>query len=53
MPFEDDDEDRRRAVALFRKDLLGELDEPGLGRGEISARIAALASQVFELPGGD
>lgn len=52
MPFEDDDEDRRRAVALFRKHRLEELDEPGLERGEISARIAALASQVVELPEG-
>lgn len=52
MRFEDDSEDRRRALALFRKDLLAELDEPGLPRGEISTRIAAIAAQTVVLPNG-
>lgn len=43
---------RRRALALFRKDLFAELDEPGLPRGEISLRIAEIASRRLVLPDG-
>jgi transposase InsO family protein len=48
----DENEGRRRALALFRKSLLADLDEPGLPRGEISARIAELASRAILLPDG-
>lgn len=53
MRDDDDGNDpRRRALALFRKDLFGELDEPGLARGEISARIAQIAARRLVLPDG-
>src|SRR5574341_92379 len=43
---------RRRALALFRKGLFAELDEPSVPRGEISAHIARLASSPLVLPDG-
>lgn len=46
------DEGRRRALALFRQGLFAELDEPGVGRGEISARIAEIAAGTVVVPGG-
>ncbi len=52
MRQEDDNEDRRRAVALFREKVLEELSDPGLPRGAISARIAEIASQAVVLPDG-
>jgi putative transposase len=52
MAFDDEIDDRRRRVALFRHDVIGELEAPRLERGEISARIAELAEQTFEPPWG-
>ncbi len=52
MSFDDNNEDRRRAVALFRETLLEDLNEPGLPRGEISARLAEIASKPAVLPDG-
>jgi len=49
---DDGDDARRRTLALFRKDLFAELDEPSLPRGEISARITQIASRALVLPGG-
>jgi putative transposase len=52
MRFDDDNEDRRRAIALFRKQLLEDLIESDLPRGEISARLAEIAAKMVVLPGG-
>ena len=52
MSFEEDNEDRRRAIALFRETLLEDLGESGMPRGEISAYIAKIASQSIALPDG-
>lgn len=53
MRQDDDGYDaRRRALALFRKGLFAELDEPGVRRGEISAHIARLSSRPLVLPDG-
>jgi transposase InsO family protein len=53
MRHDDDADDaRRRALALFRKGLFAELDEPGVPRGEISAHITRLCSSPLELPDG-
>ena len=52
MSFDDDNEDRRRAIALFRKQLLEDLIESDLPRGEISARLAEIAAKAVVLPDG-
>jgi putative transposase len=52
MSFHDDNEDRRRAIALFRKQLLEDLIESDLPRGEISARLAEIAAKMAVLPDG-
>lgn len=52
MNFEDDNEDRRRAIALFRKQLLEDLVESDLPRGEISARLAEIAAKAVVLLDG-
>jgi transposase InsO family protein len=48
----DDLDERRRAIALFRHAIIAELDLEDLPRGELSARIAALAVCVFKNPAG-
>jgi len=52
MNFDDDNEDRRRAIALFRRQLLEDLIESDLPRGEISARMAEIAAKTVVLPDG-
>ncbi|MFH1185800.1 MAG: DDE-type integrase/transposase/recombinase [Chloroflexota bacterium] len=52
MSFDQDNEDRRRAIALFREKVLADLGESGMPRGEISAYIAKIASQSIVLPDG-
>ena len=52
MNFNQDNEDRRRAIALFRERVLAELGESGMPHGAISATIAELASQSIVLPNG-
>ena len=52
MSFEDDNEDRRRAIALFRETLLEDLSDTDLPRGEISARITETASKLAVLADG-
>lgn len=51
MDFDDID-DRRRQIALFRLAVLDELDAEALPRGELSARIEALAQKTWCLPSG-
>jgi transposase InsO family protein len=54
MRHDDDTNDRRRrALALFRKDLFADLDEPRLPRGEITARVAEIAARKLLLPEGE
>ena len=48
MPDEIDD--RRRQVALFRKQVLDEVDGVGLPRGVLSARIEELATRTWQPP---
>jgi transposase InsO family protein len=52
MSFDDDNEDHRRAIALFRRQLLEDLIESDLLRGEISARLAEIAAKAVLLPDG-
>jgi putative transposase len=52
MNFDDDPDDRRRAIALFRKQLLEDLIESDPPRGELSARLAETAAQAVILPDG-
>src|SRR5919106_1169637 len=52
MSFDDEIDDRRRDVALFRESILDELDEEERARGDLSARIAELATRTFETPWG-
>ncbi len=52
MP-DDDSEDRRRAIALFRHAVIADLEFEELPRGELSSRIAALATRTFRTPSGD
>ena len=50
---DDDPEDRRRALALFRHAIIADLEFEELPRGELSSRIAALAARTFRTPSGD
>jgi transposase InsO family protein len=52
MGFDEDNEDRRRAIALFRETLLEDLSDSGLSRGRISARLREIASEPVTLPDG-
>lgn len=45
MSLDDDIDERRRSVALFRHQVIGELEAP-MERGDLSARIHELAQQV-------
>ena len=51
MSFDDDIDDRRRQLALFREKVIEELDDE-LPRGEITARVAKLAGQRWHPPSG-
>jgi putative transposase len=48
----DEIDDRRRDIALFRESILDELDGEERARGDLSARIAELATRTFETPLG-
>jgi hypothetical protein len=50
MSFDDEIDDRRRHVALFRASILEEIDAEERSRGELSAQIAELATRGFEAP---
>jgi transposase InsO family protein len=52
MSFDDEIDDRRRHVALFRASILEEIDAEQRCRGELSAQIADLATRAFETPWG-
>jgi hypothetical protein len=52
MSIDDDNEDRRRTIALFRKQLLEDLIESDLPRGEISARLEEIATKTAVLSNG-
>ncbi len=52
MSFDDDLDDRRRQIALFRHAVIAELDFGTLTRGELSARVLELALQRWTLPSG-
>jgi transposase InsO family protein len=52
MSCDDEIDDRRRTVALFRESILDELDAEKRARGDLSARIAELATRSFETPWG-
>ena len=49
---DDEMDDRRRQTALFRHAVIAELDFEEMPRGELSARIAALADKMFQTPSG-
>ena len=52
MSFDDEIDDRRRQLALFRHAVIAELDFEELPRGELSARIEEFAARSFKLPSG-
>jgi transposase InsO family protein len=52
VSFDDEIDDRRREVALFRESILDELHSEERERGDLSARIAELAARTFETPWG-
>jgi putative transposase len=52
MSEDDEIDDRRSHVALFRESILEEIDAEELARGELSAQIAELARRRFETPWG-
>lgn len=52
MSFEEELDDRRRQLALFRHAVIAELDAVALARGELSARIEQLSHALWKLPSG-
>ncbi len=52
MSFDEEIDERRRALALFRHDVLAELRGEKLQRGELSLGMMELASKLFHPPGG-
>src|SRR3972149_3435889 len=52
MGNDEEKEGRRRAIAVFREQLLEDLSDPGLSRGAISARLREIASKTVDLPDG-
>lgn len=52
MGFDDDIDERRRAIALFRHAVIADLDYETLPVGELTARIDELSQRTFRLPGG-
>ncbi|MGK5082886.1 DDE-type integrase/transposase/recombinase [Bdellovibrionota bacterium FG-1] len=53
MSWDDEIDERRRAVALFRYAVIGELEFEGLNRGELSARIQVLSEKKWKMPDGE
>lgn len=51
MSFDDDIDDRRRRMALFREEVLDEL-HADLPRGELTARVAKLEGRRWQPPSG-
>jgi transposase InsO family protein len=52
MSLDDEIDDRRREIALFREGILDELGAEERARGDLSVRIAELATRSFEPPWG-
>jgi transposase InsO family protein len=52
VSFDDEIDDRRREIALFRESILDELEAEERERGGLSARIAELTTRSFETPWG-
>ena len=52
MSFDDDIDDRRRRIAVFREEILDELDGLELVRGELTARVAELEKKKWQPPSG-
>lgn len=52
MGSDDDIDERRRAIALFRHAVIADLDYETLPVGELTARIDELSQRTFRLPGG-
>jgi len=52
VSFDEDIDDRRRQIALFRKRVLDELDGLELVRGELTARVAELEKREWQPPNG-
>jgi putative transposase len=52
MSLDDEIDDRRRQIALFRESILDQIDAAERARGELSAQIRDLAARSFETPWG-
>lgn len=52
LEIDDDIDERRRELALFRHAVIADLDLEHLSRGELSTRIAELCARSFTLPNG-
>jgi putative transposase len=52
MSTDDEMDDRRRQIALFRHAVIADLDFEEMPRGELSARIVELALKTYQLPSG-
>lgn len=52
MNWDDDLNESRRRIALFRHEIIAELDVEGLPRGELSSRVEELAARSWPLPSG-
>jgi transposase InsO family protein len=52
MSFDDEIDDRRAQIALFRQSILDEIDQEERARGELSAQIRELSERSFETPWG-
>jgi transposase InsO family protein len=50
MSWDDEIDERRRGIALFRYAVIGELEFEGLNRGELSARIKTLSTRKWKTP---
>lgn len=50
--FEDEIDESRRELALFRHAIIAELDSEQLPRGELTARMAELCGRTYKLPSG-
>jgi len=50
MSWDDEIDERRREIALFRYAVIGELEFEGLSRGEISTRMQSLSSRKWKIP---
>jgi transposase InsO family protein len=52
MSFDEEIDDRRAQIALFRESVLEEIEAEERARGEVSAQIRDLAARSFETPWG-